>query len=992
MKLNYGPGLQQLGQTIGSIAQLSSDQAQRKFQVSQIADENLYGANARSAQIKVQDYMRELLQDASTKFYSEGFDLDAAGDELSSKVYEFYEQNASQWLQNDRYKERFTNEVLDQLVADMRTGVDETAFQVKNQLAAESASNTIDEALSMLGKGADANGVYEIMMDSLATIHSAQPMARTQYEKKLGELNGAFNDAYTRTQIAKAVNSGLFTGEDILKIVDAVQDPSTIDKGTGWGAVAASIAGTLKRKDDPTNPGTQLKPFTDAESEVMRDYAKSLLGVRESELSSVVSEHQDTMVQHFDKMKEENPDSFTLAAVEDYIKGDRVLAQNKDGAAYTAIKNMRDQAKANQDFLSIRRMQFTIADQDQSAMLAPATDAAAKVSVNGTEYGLWSEMEGTLREDFRKQARPKFFSEASYQQAEDLYVSSVAVQYNQRIMEGLFAEYDAQVMGVKPSVEASITETPTKSVVNEDGTVSTVSTISIGEDGLEVLIPTIVDGKKLSDNEAIATYRKTGQHYGKYSSVEEANRAAVALHQSEARRISGATIREQVDMDSRFDLLGAERAQIAREAVYDQFTRNGLTVEARQAATYATLRSTAMNQYMSAEKRKAEIGRNRANLSDKQFSDLEKLVGDTQTFSAYEMYTKQIDLFADELVRSMFEVKEDAKFNFQQQQKYDTIRGQLQKAFDDTMLEHPEDMTDELAKQWMTSNLDIGNASLMRFLQYGIGDESEWRGKTGQDALAMFQTGRVDKDLMPEAYSMLAFYTDSLTKGLGIEPSETAMIATNRGIVYSVKADRIPALAEAYGNEASDVDVTLRWTIDEKGNPSALYGVPLADEDGSPMTDEQGLQVWQYFYLQEMEPNPQIDNPIAKNEVSAVAMQMAGSGGIGPTYQQLTSEEAKQRTNTEKERIDYYTKPRQQPVVDQPSIQQSAVKPDDDPIISAMKEGDRNILYTTVKNLVATNKTGMSINSFLLKDLKSRGIKQEHVDAMFKKILNEKRN
>jgi len=34
----------------------------------------------------------------------------------------------------------------------------------------------------------------------------------------------------------------------------------------------------------------------------------------------------------------------------------------------------------------------------------------------------------------------------------------------------------------------------------------------------------------------------------------------------------------------------------------------------------------------------------------------------------------------------------------------------------------------------------------------------------------------------------------------------------------------------------------------------------------------------------------------------------------------------------------------------------------------------------------------MSINSFLLKDLKSRGIKQEHVDAMFKKILNEKRN
>lgn len=1031
MKLNYGPGLQQLGQTIGGIAQLSSDQAQRKFQVSQIADENLYGANARSAQIKVQDYMRELLQDASTKFYSEGFDLDAAGDELSSKVYEFYEQNASQWLKSDRYKDRFTSEVLDQLVADMRTGVDETAFQVKNQLAAESASNTIDEALSMLGKGADANGVYEIMMDSLATIHSAQPMARTQYEKKLGELNGAFNDAYTRTQIAKAVNSGLFTGEDILKIVDAVQDPSTIDKETGWGAAAASIAGTLKRKDDPTNPGTQLKPFTDAESEVMRDYAKSLLGVRESELSSVISEHQDTMVQHFDKMKEENPDSFTLAAVEDYIKTDRVLAQNKDGAAYTAIKNMRDQAKANQDFLSIRRMQFTIADQDQSAMLAPATDAAAKVSVNGTEYGLWSEMEGTLREDFRKQARPKFFSESSYQQAEDLYVSSVAVQYNQKIMEGLFAEYDAQVMGVKPSVEASITETPTKSVVNEDGTVSTVSTISIGEDGLEVLIPTIVDGKKLSDNEAIATYRKTGQHYGKYSSVEEANRAAVALHQSEARRISGATIREQVDMDSRFDLLGAESAKIAREAVYDQFTRNGLTVEARQAATYATLRSTAMNQYMSAEKRKAEIGRNRANLSDKQFSDLEKLVGDTQTFSAYEMYTKQIDLFADELVRSMFEVKEDAKFNFQQQQKYDTIRGQLQKAFDDTMLEHPEDMTDELAKQWMTSNLDIGNASLMRFLQYGIGDEAEWKGKTGEDALALFQTGRVDKDLMPEAYSMLAFYTDSLTKGLGIEPSETAMIATNRGIVYSVKADRIPALAEAYGNEASDVDVTLRWTIDEKGNPSALYGVPLADEDGSPMTDEQGLQVWQYFYLQEEEP---ADSPVVplgavkhgtatpENLLLLVSQAIKDGRTLTvaeisriPGMEHVTQEEidvmfkAIQRTPMEEKRKESYASARSLPAGTVPNeygkIQQDAVLgpakqnvPDYETVIAEMRENPdtkayAQQLYTRVKTMAQFEESKLSsvnIQDPTWQYFTKQGISKTQIEAMIKKVLTEK--
>jgi hypothetical protein len=303
-------------------------------------------------------------------------------------------------------------------------------------------------------------------------------------------------------------------------------------------------------------------------------------------------------------------------------------------------------------------------------------------------------------------------------------------------------------------------------------------------------------------------------------------------------------------------------------------------------------------------------------------------------------------------------------------------------------------MTDEMAQQWMLSNMDTGNASLMRFLKYGIGDEAEWKGKTGEEALALFQTGRVDKDLMPQAYSMLALYTDSLTKGLGIEPSETAMMATNRGIVYSVKADRIPALAKAYGADASDIDVTLQWQIDGKGNPVPMYGIPAADEYGNPQLDDQGLQVWQYFYLSETKPNPQTENPIAKNEVSAVATQMIGTGGIGPTYQQLMTEEAKRRTDTENERIEYFTKPKvkvKQPAVEQPIIQQAAEKPDDDPIISTMNEGDRNVLYTTVKNLVAMKKTGMSINSFMLKDLKSRGIKQEHVDAMFEKILNEER-
>ena len=69
---------------------------------------------------------------------------------------------------------------------------------------------------------------------------------------------------------------------------------------------------------------------------------------------------------------------------------------------------------------------------------------------------------------------------------------------------------------------------------NEDGTISTVSSIGIEEDGQEVLIPTVVfdaDGNaiRLSEDEAIAYYYQTGKHLGKYKSREEAKKIAEAI-------------------------------------------------------------------------------------------------------------------------------------------------------------------------------------------------------------------------------------------------------------------------------------------------------------------------------------------------------------------------------------------------------------------------------------------------------------------------------
>lgn len=77
-------------------------------------------------------------------------------------------------------------------------------------------------------------------------------------------------------------------------------------------------------------------------------------------------------------------------------------------------------------------------------------------------------------------------------------------------------------------------------VHNPDGSISTVRSMSFEDDnGLNVLVPTVVRGKIVSQKDAIDEYYKTGRHLGKFNDYMAADRYAQLLHESEADRILG---------------------------------------------------------------------------------------------------------------------------------------------------------------------------------------------------------------------------------------------------------------------------------------------------------------------------------------------------------------------------------------------------------------------------------------------------------------------
>ena len=79
----------------------------------------------------------------------------------------------------------------------------------------------------------------------------------------------------------------------------------------------------------------------------------------------------------------------------------------------------------------------------------------------------------------------------------------------------------------------------------KDGTISTVDSFSVNIDGKEVLIPKVVDGKVVSDEEAIQHYIDTGEHLGIFETPEDATAYAESLHEDQEKLYGEETAEEE---------------------------------------------------------------------------------------------------------------------------------------------------------------------------------------------------------------------------------------------------------------------------------------------------------------------------------------------------------------------------------------------------------------------------------------------------------------
>lgn len=258
-----------------------------------------------------------------------------------------------------------------------------------------------------------------------------------------------------------------------------------------------------------------------------------------TEFGIEISKHPDstTHVENWDKWAKDYNEAAVKDIQDPYVKKDMIgkLGQLRESAIVKARHEARTMAVEEYG-----KSVDVLMDTASRAAYASGMDPDHVTEALGTINRVYDSLSqgGMMAPDKAEEARKKHISrffEKGVMSLAEKDASSADEYLREHIYSG---KVDSKVRPVEPG-NIDLSNRPI--VHNEDGSISTVRSMSFEEGGREVLIPTVAeDGSRiLSDKEAIQQYKDTGHHLGKFDTPKDATSYAKSLHKQQEAMYGG---------------------------------------------------------------------------------------------------------------------------------------------------------------------------------------------------------------------------------------------------------------------------------------------------------------------------------------------------------------------------------------------------------------------------------------------------------------------